>query len=88
MLGVLAGDEDPLPPNGGNPHPVPMVIDDFHMWHATHEGEPMAAEADAALNAANAQPHVEEPVLRTPPQSPIHEAPDVADQVALGLVDL
>jgi hypothetical protein len=29
MLGAGPSDEDPLPPNGGNPHPLPIVFDDF-----------------------------------------------------------
>jgi hypothetical protein len=32
-LGGLAGDEDPLPPYGANPHPMPFVHNGF--WHDT-----------------------------------------------------
>jgi hypothetical protein len=31
MLGGHAGDEDPIPPNGANPHPMPLVHAGF--WH-------------------------------------------------------
>jgi hypothetical protein len=34
MLGVAAGDEDPLPPNGANPHPLPQLDQGF--WHDDH----------------------------------------------------
>ncbi|CAM0912751.1 unnamed protein product [Alopecurus aequalis] len=40
MLGVQASNEDPLPPDGQNPHPIPIVVDDFAMWHADNEGPP------------------------------------------------
>ena len=71
MLGVQAGDEDPLPPDGQNPHPIPIIIDDFAAWHAENEGPP------APVNSGPATPlNPEEPVILTPPQSPIQ--PDVA----------
>ena len=31
FIGQLGGDEDPLPPDGGNPHPLPHVQEGF--WH-------------------------------------------------------
>lgn len=31
LIGQQGGDEDPLPPNGGNPHPLPHVHAGF--WH-------------------------------------------------------
>jgi hypothetical protein len=34
MLGAAAGDEDPLPPNGANPHPLPQLDQGF--WHDDH----------------------------------------------------
>jgi hypothetical protein len=34
MIGAGPSDEDPLPPNCGNPHKLPMVFDDFDIWHA------------------------------------------------------
>ena len=82
MLGAVAGDEDPLPPDGANPHPLPIVVDDFAMWHADHEGiinhnNNVAPPPD---NVAPAQGHAapaaaEEPNLDTPPQSPNQHVP-------------
>jgi hypothetical protein len=34
MIGAAAGDEDPLPPNGANLHPLPLVDQGF--WHDDH----------------------------------------------------
>ena len=67
-----AGDEDPLPPDGANPHPVPIIIDDFAMWQ----------EDDAPAMAPPANQNNEEPVLVTPPQSPaqvINNAPVIEE---------
>ncbi|KAM0821901.1 hypothetical protein ACQ4PT_071868 [Festuca glaucescens] len=36
MLGVLGGDEDPILPDGENPHPMPNVFHGF--WHDLHAG--------------------------------------------------
>jgi hypothetical protein len=80
MIGVVGGDEDPLPPDGQNPHPIPVIIDDFAAWHGHFEG-PHQAQAqdfgdinvqfDAVPQAAPAAPvMMEEPVVHTPPQSP------------------
>ena len=54
MLGVGPGNEDPLSPNGGNPHPVPIIVDGFDFWHAEHEGE--------MNQAINAEVAADEPV--------------------------
>ncbi|KAM0825908.1 hypothetical protein ACQ4PT_069217 [Festuca glaucescens] len=84
MIRAAGGDEDPLPPDGQNPHPTPIIIDDFAAWHAHNEGPPMAhaqnaAEANVphapAPHAAPAAPvENEEPVVHTPAQSPAHHA--------------
>ena len=64
MLGAGAGDEDPLPPDGQNPHTIPIIIDDFGIWHVNNDGQahdnPLQNPQD---NAA--------PMIITPPQSPI-----------------
>ena len=52
MLGSGPGDEDPLPPDGQDPHPVPMIVDDFHIWHADHEGEGQGQDVGQADVAA------------------------------------
>ena len=38
MLGAGPGDEDPLPPDGADPHPVPIIIGAFDIWHAENKG--------------------------------------------------
>jgi hypothetical protein len=68
MIGAGPGDEDPLPPDGGNPHPQPLVFDDFDIWHAQNEGNNPAAPAQPA--PANINP--DEPVLMTPENSHVH----------------
>ncbi|KAM0825907.1 hypothetical protein ACQ4PT_069216 [Festuca glaucescens] len=84
MIGAAGGDEDPLPPDGQNPHPTPIIIDEFAAWHAHNEGPPMAHAQNAAeANVPHAPvPHAapaapvenEEPVVHTPAQSPAHHA--------------
>jgi hypothetical protein len=78
MIGAGPGDEDPLLPDGGNPHPQPLVFDDFDIWHAQNEGNFPAAPAQPA--PANINP--DEPVLMTPENSPGHNnAANVEDAV-------
>jgi hypothetical protein len=59
MLGVVARDEDPLPPNGANPHPLPPV--DQGLWHdehETHNHDVIMGEANVAPSPAHAgSPH-------------------------------
>ena len=72
MLGAGPGDEDILPPEGENPHPVPIVVDDFHFWHADHDGEMQhGGTQDEAVANANDNENIVEPVIVTPPQSPV-----------------
>jgi hypothetical protein len=82
MLGLVAGDEHPLPPDGANPHPLPPVHDDF--WHGDHmvhnEDMEMNDQADQAVPAApghgQAAPAAEEQIVDvapiTPPQVNAH----------------
>jgi hypothetical protein len=48
MLGGHAGDEDPLPPNGANPHPMPLVHVGF--WHDLNMDQQMDEMADQGDN--------------------------------------
>lgn len=76
MLGAGAGDEDPLPPDGANPHPVPIIIDDFAMWQED-DAPAMAPAMPPPANQNN-----EEPFLVTPPQSPaqvVNNAPVIEE---------
>jgi hypothetical protein len=83
MLGVGPGDEDPLPPNGGNPHPLPIVFDDFDVWHAQNEGVPAAPG-----NVAPAEPADGDPVLMTPDNSPVHHMENAAAMDEENLLNL
>ncbi|KAM0930643.1 hypothetical protein ACQ4PT_000838 [Festuca glaucescens] len=86
MIGASGGDEDPLPPDGQNPHPIPVIIDDFAAWHEHNEGPPQAhaqnfgdvnVQFAPAPHAAPAAPvMMEEPTVHTPAQSPVHFSED------------
>jgi hypothetical protein len=76
MLGPVAGDEDPLPPDGANPHPLPIVHDDF--WHGDHmvHNEDMEINdqagqaAPAAPGHGHAGPAAEEQNVEVAPITP------------------
>jgi hypothetical protein len=76
LLGGPRGDEDHLPPNGGNPHPMPN-LPFGGVWEDADFPDIAALAAHAphaqnvAPNAHNVAPAAEdEPVIQTPPQSP------------------
>jgi hypothetical protein len=83
MLGAGPGDEDPLPPNGGSPHPLPIVFDDFDVWHAQNEGAPAAPG-----NVAPAEPADGDPAPMTPDNSPVHHMENVAAMDEENLLNL
>lgn len=66
LIGGLGGDEDPLPPNGGNPHPLPNfpfggIWDD--MMHEDNK-----AQGNVAADMGNVAPAADgEPMVHTPP---------------------
>jgi hypothetical protein len=76
MLGPVAGDEDPLPPDGANPHPLPLVHDDF--WHGDHmvhnDDMDMNEQANQAAPAepghGHAAPAAEEQIVDVAPMTP------------------
>jgi hypothetical protein len=78
MLGPVAGDEDPLPPDGANPHPLPIVHDDF--WHGDHmvhnddmdlnEQANQAAHAEPGPGHGQAAPAAEEQIVDVAPMTP------------------
>jgi hypothetical protein len=79
MIGVGPSDEDPLPPDGGNPHPQPLVFDDFDIWHAQNEGNHPATPAQPTPTNINP----EEPILMTPQNSPGHNDAVIDDDVVM-----
>ena len=54
LLGGIAGDEDPLPPDGANPHPMPLVHAGF--WHDANHGQPMEVAEQVGNIQQNAAP--------------------------------
>jgi hypothetical protein len=87
MLGGMAGDEDPLPPNGANPHPLPP--EDRGFWHDQHaqmEDHVMGHAHNVALGVDNAAQHaaaVEPAAPDTPAQSPPPPDQDVPLMIPL-----
>jgi hypothetical protein len=73
MIGAGPGDEDHLLPNGANPHPLPLVFDDFDLWHAQNDNIPAVSIDDAP-----AEPAAGEPILMTLGNNPVHGAHDPA----------
>jgi hypothetical protein len=82
MIGAGPGDEDHLLPNGANPHPLPLVFDDFDIWHAQNDNIPAAPIGDVP-----AEPAAGEHVLMTPGNSPIHGAHEPAADLLFDHVD-
>jgi hypothetical protein len=73
LIGGLGGDEDPLPPDGGNPHPLPNIpfggIWDDLVDGNNHMGENVAPNMGNAAPAGHAAPAADgEPMVHTPPQ--------------------
>jgi hypothetical protein len=71
LIGGLGGDEDPLPPDGGNPHPLPNlpfggICDD--MVHDNNElQEIVAPNPGNVVPGGNAAPAADgEPMVHTP----------------------
>ncbi|KAM0913956.1 hypothetical protein ACQ4PT_011815 [Festuca glaucescens] len=93
MLGGGAGDEDPLPPHGGNPHPI-QVYDQGGFWHdrAMNNEEDMMQDHDANpvppaghADGAPAAPEIQvEPVT---PEATEHNDVDAEDFAADGTND-
>jgi hypothetical protein len=82
MLGAGPGDEDPLLPNGANPHPLPLVFDDFDLWHAQNDNIHAAPVDDVPV-----EPAAGDPVLMTPGNSPVHGAHEPAADHLFDQVD-
>ncbi|KAM0910337.1 hypothetical protein ACQ4PT_014230 [Festuca glaucescens] len=88
MIGAGGGDEDPLPPDGQNPHPILVIIDDFAAWHEHNEGPPQAhaqnfgEPGDATLESLQDPIHVPEELPELQPDSPL-VAPDADPLPAL-----
>uniref|UniRef100_A0ACD5XZP2 Uncharacterized protein n=1 Tax=Avena sativa TaxID=4498 RepID=A0ACD5XZP2_AVESA len=79
VIGGLGGDEDPLPPDGGNPHPMPQPFgghwDDMVHDHVPEEPANAAPVIpNVVIPFGNAAPAADiEPMIATPPQlSPAH----------------
>jgi hypothetical protein len=77
LIGGMGGDDDPLPPDGANPHPMPNLpfggIWEDAEFHQNNIHENIIHHAAPADNAGhgNAAPAADgEPILHTPPQSP------------------
>jgi hypothetical protein len=77
LLGGPGGDEDHLPPHGGNPHPLPNLPfggiwedADFHDAAVPAANEPHAHNNAAPINHNAAPAAEEDPIIHTPPQSP------------------
>jgi hypothetical protein len=75
LLGAIGGDDDPLPPDGGNPHPLPN-LPFGGIWE----------DADYVHDAPHADQHVQEPdipMVNTPP----HATPAADIQPMIEAVD-
>ncbi|KAM0826097.1 hypothetical protein ACQ4PT_069109 [Festuca glaucescens] len=78
MLGGGAGDEDPLPPNGGNPHPV-MIFEQGGFWHdqAMHNDDEMEQGQEDPIPPNQAAPANAAPAAPMEPMDPV--TPEVYD---------
>jgi hypothetical protein len=84
MLGAAAGDEDPLPPNGANPHPLPQVDQGF--WHDDHmmqEDEGNMDEGIAAPGMDNAAPPHAAPAANLAPPLAGNAAPVIEEIIQI-----
>jgi hypothetical protein len=71
MLGGMAGDEEALPPNGANPHPLPP--EDHGFWHDQHvqmDDQVMEHAHNVALGVDNAAQHAAAPAVAAEPVAP------------------
>jgi hypothetical protein len=74
LIGGLGGDEDPVPPDGGNPHPLPNIpfggIWDDLVDGNNNLGENVAPNmGNVAPGGGNVAPAADcEPMVHTPPQ--------------------
>jgi hypothetical protein len=73
LIGGLGGDEDPLPSNGGNPHPLPNITFGG-MWDDVVDGnnnnnEYVAHQHEHVAPGGNVAPVSDiEPIIHRPPQ--------------------
>jgi hypothetical protein len=82
LIGGLGGDEDPLPPDGGNPHPLQNVpfggIWDDLVDGNNPMGENVAPNMGNVAPGGNAAPAADgEPMVHTPPQDSIQSNKEV-----------
>jgi hypothetical protein len=79
VLEGMAGDEDPLPPNGANPHPLPL--EDHGFWHDQHMHMEQMNVDKHTHNVAVAD-GIEPAAPATPHQSPPSSDQDVVAEIA------
>jgi hypothetical protein len=90
LIGGLGGDEDPLPPDGGNPHPLPNIPfggiwDDLvHDNNDNNEMQDNVAPNQGNVahggNAAPAAAADGEPMVHTPPQASVQNSQNSHNQ--------
>jgi hypothetical protein len=86
LIGGIGGDEDPLPPDGGNSHPLPNIpfvgIWDDMVDGNDHKKENVAPNMGHAAPRGNVAPTADgEPMVHTPPQDSFQSNKDIQPDV-------
>jgi hypothetical protein len=92
LIGGLGGDEDPLPPDGGNPHPLPNIPFGGIWDDLVHENNEMqdnvAPNHGNVAPGGNAAPAADgEPMVHTPPQASVQSNHNQDIEPAVEAVD-
>jgi hypothetical protein len=92
LIGGLGGDEDPLPPDGGNPHPLPNIPFGGIWDDLVHENNDMqdnvAPNQGNIAPGGNAAPAADgEPMVHTPPQASVQSNHNQDIEPAVEAVD-